>query len=58
MPLANLCLPITLTQVGQYHITLFTRKIYQSVRGANKNVPIPDPQMARPVTNGLFLVKY
>ena len=31
---------------------------YTSVRGAIMKVPIPDPQIAIPVTNGLFLSKY
>jgi hypothetical protein len=29
-----------------------------SVNGANIKVPMPEPQMATPVTNGLFLSKY
>ena len=29
-----------------------------SVRGAKMKVPIPEPQIATPVTKGLFLSKY
>ena len=29
-----------------------------SVRGAMMKVPMPEPQMAMPVTKGLFLSKY
>ena len=31
---------------------------YMSVRGAMMKVPMPEPQMAMPVTKGLFLSKY
>ena len=31
---------------------------YTSVRGAKMNVPMPEPQIATPVTNGLLLSKY
>ena len=51
---------VTVRSLGQRYDILRASltAAHQSQRGAKMNVPMPEPQMATPVTMGLFLSKY